>query len=133
MTQDEFREFMSDVIVPQLAQVRSDGQKEYAHDDDNAFANFDRLSERLGIPREKILWIYLTKHIDGILAHLNGHRSQREPVQGRCKDAIMYLCLLWGMVEEGEINIAARGRLDSAISDAGCITHGVRNCPSCFR
>ena len=29
-----------------------------------------------------------------------GHKSQREDVTGRLTDAIVYLCILWGMIEE---------------------------------
>jgi hypothetical protein len=43
--------------------------------------------------------VYLLKHIDGISSFVNGHESQREDVRGRITDAIVYLCLLWGMVE----------------------------------
>ena len=45
---------------------------------------------------------YLIKHIDGISAYVNGHRSQREGVRGRLTDAITYLCILWGMFDEVE-------------------------------
>tara|TARA_B100001094_G_C17586622_1_gene509985 strand:- start:26 stop:214 length:189 start_codon:yes stop_codon:yes gene_type:complete len=44
--------------------------------------------------------VYLLKHIDGISSYVNGHKSQREDVRGRITDAIVYLCLLWGMVED---------------------------------
>ena len=40
------------------------------------------------------------KHIDGIIAYINGHESQRESITGRINDAIVYLCILRGMVEE---------------------------------
>ena len=40
------------------------------------------------------------KHIDGINAWVKGHESQREDVTGRIKDAIVYLCLLWGMADD---------------------------------
>ena len=40
------------------------------------------------------------KHIDGILAFINGHKSQREDVRGRLTDVIVYLTLLWGMIDE---------------------------------
>lgn len=46
--------------------------------------------------------VYLLKHIDGISSFVNGHKSQREDVRGRITDAIVYLCLLWGMVEDTE-------------------------------
>lgn len=86
-------------IFGKLDAVREEGQKEYAHDEDDAFANFRRAGERLDISKEKILMVFLQKHIDGIYAHLKGHTSQREDVRGRLKDAICYLCLLWGMLD----------------------------------
>ena len=87
-------------IWKQVQQTRDDGQKEYAHDNDNVFANFDRVGSLLNIGSEKTLMVYLLKHIDGITAYLSGHKSQREDVRGMIKDAIVYLILLWAMVEE---------------------------------
>ena len=48
--------------------------------------------------------VYLLKHIDGIMAHINGHKSQREDVRGRITDAIVYLLLLRGMIDGDSIN-----------------------------
>ena len=81
--------------------MRAAGQKEYARKSDNAFANFERVSDYINSSREKVLMVYLLKHIDGISSFVNGHKSQREDVRGRITDAIVYLCLLWGMVEDG--------------------------------
>ena len=91
-------------IWSQVQQTRDEGQKEYAHTDDNVFANFDRVGSLLSISSEKTLMVYLLKHIDGITAYLSGHKSQREDVRGRIKDAIVYLILLWAMIEERESN-----------------------------
>ena len=91
-------------IWSQVQQTRDEGQKEYAHTDDNVFANFDRVGSLLSISSEKTLMVYLLKHIDGITAYLSGHKSQREDVRGRIKDAIVYLMLLWAMIEERENN-----------------------------
>ena len=44
--------------------------------------------------------VYILKHIDGIIAHVDGHKSQREHIHGRITDAIVYLTLLWGMLDE---------------------------------
>tara|TARA_R110000824_G_scaffold232395_1_gene420442 strand:- start:13397 stop:13645 length:249 start_codon:yes stop_codon:yes gene_type:complete len=82
--------------------VRAAGQKEYARKQNNAFANFERVAENLDIDRKEVLLVYLLKHIDGICAHVKGHRSQREDVRGRITDVIVYLCLLWGMVDSDE-------------------------------
>ena len=91
-------------IWSQVQQTRDEGQKEYAHTDKNVFANFDRVGSLLSISSEKTLMVYLLKHIDGITAYLAGHKSQREDVRGRIKDAIVYLMLLWAMIEERESN-----------------------------
>jgi hypothetical protein len=101
MTKGEFSVLLNKIQEEERL-VRAQGQQEYAHKDLNAFDNFERLSNELGISREKVLWIYLKKHLDGILAWINGHRSQRESVQGRIKDARMYLALLRGIAEELE-------------------------------
>ena len=82
--------------------MRAAGQKEYARKNSNAFANFERVGENLDIQREEVLLVYLLKHIDGICSFVKGHKSQREDVRGRLTDAIVYLCLLWGMINEEE-------------------------------
>ena len=80
--------------------TRDAGQKEYAHSEDNVFANFERIAKSVDTDRKKVLMVYLLKHIDGISAYTKGHHSQREDVTGRITDAMVYLMLLWGMVEE---------------------------------
>ena len=84
--------------IQQILKTRDDGQKEYARTDGNIFANFERVADCLKINREKVLMVYLLKHIDGIGSYIDGHKSQREDVTGRIKDAIVYLLLLWAMV-----------------------------------
>ncbi len=96
---------MQKVVRRQLKQVlkiRDAGQKEYARTEDNVFANFERVSSFTGVSREQALMTYLLKHIDGIMAHINGHKSQREDVSGRITDAIVYLLLLQGMIDDGQ-------------------------------
>ena len=86
--------------IQQILQTRKDAQKEYARSIDNVFANFQRVGKYVGILQEQVLMVYLLKHIDGIMAYVNGHKSQRESVEGRITDAIVYLLLLRGMVED---------------------------------
>ena len=85
--------------IQQILQTRDDGQKEYARDIDNVFANFERVGKYINTSKEKVLMVYLLKHIDGIMAYINGHKSQREGVEGRITDAIVYLLLLRGMID----------------------------------
>ena len=89
-----------DAIIKEVTLVRDAGQKEYAHDDEDVFANFNRVATLLKEDRKKVLMTYMLKHIDGIAAYVKGHKSQREDVTGRITDCMVYLMLLWGMVEE---------------------------------
>ena len=45
--------------------MREAGQREYAHEEDNAFANFDRVARKMRLDRQKVLKVYLEKHLDG--------------------------------------------------------------------
>jgi len=78
------------------------GQKEYAHDEDNVFANFERIASQMKTDKKFILWVYFMKHVDGIASYINGHQSQREDVRGRLTDAIVYLIILWAMIDEDQ-------------------------------
>lgn len=99
MTKDQFTTLLQSIQSAEC-QVREDGQKEYAHDESNVFANFDRVAAALQLDRKQVLLVYALKHWDGIVSYVDGHKSQREDVRGRIKDLRMYLALLWGMVEE---------------------------------
>lgn len=99
MTREQMAKHM-EIVFDELRKTREAGQKEYAHDEGNAFRNFEALQSDLDIDRKKVLWIFMKKYFDGILAAINGYMSQREPVHGRIKDAIVYLILLDGMFAE---------------------------------
>ena len=88
--------------MKEVVQSREQGQKEYARTKDDVFANFKRIAEDLDSTQEKVLLTYFLKHKDGIVSWANGHKSQREDVRGRIKDSIVYLMLLWGMIESSE-------------------------------
>ena len=89
-------------IFKEVLRVRDAGQTEYARDKGNVFANFERVASFTGTTREKALLTYMIKHIDGLCAYADGHRSQRENVRGRITDIIVYCLLLWGMAEEND-------------------------------
>ena len=107
---------LMDDILKEVVVTRDSGQKEYAHDDDNVFANFNRVAHLLEEDRKKVLMTYMLKHIDGIAAFVKGHRSQREDVRGRITDCIVYLMLLWGMIEE-EDGILSGKESDASVCD----------------
>jgi hypothetical protein len=84
--------------------------KEYANSEDNRFANFDRLSkeikEELGydLPNYVVGYIFFKKHLDSIKSYIKsrGTGTYSEPINGRFVDAVTYLTLIGGMIEEGE-------------------------------
>ena len=78
--------------------MRDSGQKEYARKIDDVHANFKRISAYTGVSPAKVMMVYLMKHIDGINAYIDGHKSQREDVEGRIIDVQVYLFLLQGYI-----------------------------------
>ena len=103
-----------DSIIKEVDIMREEGQKEYAHDDDDVFANFNRVGALLNIDRKKVIMTYMLKHVDGVAAYVKGHKSQREDVTGRITDIIVYLMLLWAAIEE-EDGIISRTEDDSPL------------------
>ena len=98
-----------DKVFEECRELRDAGQKEYAHDVDNAMANFERIGAEMDLSREQILWVYARKHIDGIAAYIKGHKSQREGVEGRINDLIVYLVIFRGMVEANKLLVEIFG------------------------
>ena len=98
-------------IFEQVEIIHTQGQKEYAMDEDNVFANFERIAKQMTtLSKEQVLWVYFMKHVDGICSYIKGHRSQREEVQGRLTDAIVYLCILWGMIESNDMEYPGKSK-----------------------
>tara|TARA_R100000664_G_C2742177_1_gene130458 strand:- start:706 stop:1194 length:489 start_codon:yes stop_codon:yes gene_type:complete len=114
---DELFEYM----INEVKDTRNSGQKEYAHDVDNVFANFDRTAELLDTTREKVMMTFLLKHIDGVSAWVKGHKSQREKVQGRIKDLIVYLTLMWAAADESNYHKDMDKLWDQQAGDMGFI------------
>lgn len=111
MLKSEFGQFIRQKFDNDILDTSKSGQSEYALSQD-AFDNFNRLAAELGVDRKQVLLVYFSKHRDGVISYIKGHRSQREPVQGRIKDMIVYLFLLWGMVEEDEKPVVALMAMD---------------------
>lgn len=106
-----------DQVFEECRGLRNAGQKEYAHADENAFANFERVAERMGLNPKQALMVYAEKHMDGIHSFIKGHTSQREDVTGRINDVIVYMCLLRGMIVEERGRVPTPNTLQSAQQD----------------
>lgn len=82
---------------------------EYSGTNDK-FANFKRLAVKYGVPIEEIWGVYFSKHIDSIDSFVRKRRKGyginhieqglSEPITGRIMDAINYLAILKGIIDE---------------------------------
>lgn len=100
MNHDEMCKKIEKIFV-KILKTHKEGQKEYAEIED-VFSNFKKIGKNVNVSKEKVLLVYLLKHIDGISSYIDGHEMQREDIRGRITDALVYLCLLWGMIDESE-------------------------------
>lgn len=104
MTFEEFNTYQ-DELLKKVVEMKNTKGKEYANST-SRFANFDRLANRLKQPRLVIALIYFTKHMDAIESYISNSRIySEETIQGRILDAITYLTLIGGMIQEDESKI----------------------------
>ncbi len=103
MTRDEYNNYQTELFKKCQAVSNSKGN-EYSGTEDT-HANFKRLSKKLDIPKEKVLMVYLTKHLDSIDSFIrSGCNTENltEPIEGRIMDAIVYLSLLGAMIQDND-------------------------------
>ena len=99
MKYQEMKDLIDREIIPQVLKIRDAGQKEYDRNQDNVFANFDRVSDCIKIPREKALMVYLLKHMDSITNYvLEGVEASDESIEGRFHDLRNYALLLHAII-----------------------------------
>jgi hypothetical protein len=75
--------------------------KEYIPDPDkDALGNFKESGADVGVSPMAVLLIFLNKHMRSIKAYVRTGKDGAEPIGGRITDAINYLILLRGLVED---------------------------------
>lgn len=91
----------------QLAELSGTKGQEYSQQQEDRLSNFKRLSASLGLSPEKVLWVYMSKHMDSIVnwvKELDKDVEERmelsEPIEGRIDDAMLYLLLLKGLLRD---------------------------------
>lgn len=76
---------------------------------EDKFANFKREGKKLDLPATTIWHVYFCKHLDSIETYIKNVQKHgiayaesqtSEPISGRIKDAINYLFILKGMIDE---------------------------------
>lgn len=73
--------------------------REYA-DDSEALGNFYNRAEQMGVDPKVVWGIFFGKHIDSIYSYIKRGEVLSEPIEGRIDDAILYLILLKGLIED---------------------------------
>lgn len=97
--EDDFKAF-SESIRSQINTLREAGQKEYAHSEACVYECFKRSAELIGVDDLVPVFIFMDKHLRGVEAYANGHKSQREGVMGRLGDLLLYSFIAEGMLRE---------------------------------
>lgn len=100
MDKREFRNLL-DATYQSLVDLTASKGEEYSRDTDQ-LANFKRQAEELNATPEKILMVYLNKHLDSIKSFVKTGKVHSEPIEGRIDDAILYLILLKGIVQDDQ-------------------------------
>lgn len=100
MDKREFRHLIDDTYKTLIDLTQSKGE-EYSRDTDQ-LANFKRQAEELHMTPEKVLMVYLNKHLDAVKSFVKTGKIYSEPISGRIDDAILYLILLKGIVQDDQ-------------------------------
>jgi hypothetical protein len=109
MNKAEFRQSL-DEIHTRMKQLTFTKGEEYSRREESQFANFERGARDLGMLREQILMVYLSKHLDAITCWVRDLSNNilfgvSEPIVGRIDDALLYLMLLRGMAAESDAKL----------------------------
>lgn len=100
MTKTEF-----DLITAEIAKKRGAivdlKRPDYTEDSKDVLANFKRQAEEIDISALKVWYVFFRKHVAAIASFCKDpDRKASEPIMGRVCDAMNYLELLMGLVQE---------------------------------
>ncbi len=105
MNYETFDREIVDRLYEAEKQIGASKGLEYTQEGDR-LDNFKRLSLELGISPQKVLWIYLKKHLDSISYYVRNGKLESESLESRIIDARVYLSLLLALEKEQEVTIA---------------------------
>jgi hypothetical protein len=74
---------------------------EYANNDADRLANFKEIANEIGVSAEVVCYVYMMKHMRAIASYVKcGKVHSGEGIEGRIRDAQLYLALLNGLIVE---------------------------------
>ena len=113
MTQQQY-----DIIIEHLThdrkKVSEAKRKDYTKGSENVLKNFYNQSEELGITPLQSLGVHMEKQFSAILNYIKTDgQSESEPIIKRIGDAMNYLELMWGVINEEEKVVIEEFTIDS--------------------
>lgn len=103
MTFPKFDEFQAKLLA-EVVKMKDTKGKEYTNGAER-FDNFNEEARDVDVDRLKVAEIFLNKHMRAIKNYVcTGKVFSNEPIRGRIVDAITYLTLIAGMIEEDLMN-----------------------------
>lgn len=102
MVREEFQRIMGEVY-DEIVGLNNTKGHDYAGDQD-ALRNFKSAADRLSLTPYQIWSVYGDKHWSAIMTFAAEGDVKSEPIEGRIKDCILYLFLLYALaLEKGDI------------------------------
>lgn len=105
MNGKDFEVIFNQMIEEEKQTMHSKG-KEYTEGNDNEdrLYNFHQIAKEIGITPMQAWYVYFRKHVSSIASFVksDGDIHSDESIEGRIKDARVYLALFRGLVEETE-------------------------------
>lgn len=98
---DTFIEGMNDLQAERVNLLKFKN-KHYKTDDTSIFSGFEAIAKLVGISREKVLLVFLLKHVLSMCNHVKGNKYP-EGIKETLKDCMNYLDFLMGMYNEQKI------------------------------
>lgn len=98
MDRNEFLALLEDEFS-KIVEINKTKGHDYAGDQD-ALANFKAGAARLGLTPVQVWGVYASKHWSAIETFIKEGDVKSEPIEGRIQDAILYLFLLMGLIQD---------------------------------
>jgi len=107
MLSEDFYKLIEKELLPQCFEIMKSKGEAYSGQEDK-LGNFKRCAKLAGVSTKKAWFIYFTKHFDALSSYIRGEYKDSESIDGRIKDMINYLFLIYGMIKEEEESVKCR-------------------------
>jgi hypothetical protein len=96
MTQETFN-IVKENLREICDKVMDDKRPEYTQRSEDVLFNFKLQARQIDLTQEKVLHVFLQKHMSAIAEYCSGNYRSEERIETRIVDALNYLTLLYAM------------------------------------